>query len=126
MIFKILLPALVALVVYFLGRSHARQGNAIAQRRPNLGPSPAPISRTFQLIAISLVISVVSLASWYIYRDWKESQKTVQIRIVNTQTGKTAVYQALRHKVHGRMFQTTDGRRITLADVERMEMVGLP
>ncbi len=126
MIFKILLPALVALVVYFLGRSHARQGTAVAGREKSALPAPTRLSKTFQLIAASLVVSVISLAGWYIYSDWKNSQKTVQIRIVNTQTGKTAIYRARRHKIHGRIFETIDGRRITLADVERMEVVGLP
>ena len=123
MIFKILLPALVALTVYLLGRSHARRGGQIAAR---VEAASAPLSRTFRLVSAALVVSVLSLAGWYIYNDWRQSQQTVQVRVVNTRSGDTAVYQAIRSEVHGRVFKTTDGRRITLADVERMEVVGLP
>ena len=44
------------------------------------------------------------------------------MRVINANTGEGVTYQARREDVAGRSFRTLDGRRITLADVERMEL----
>lgn len=127
MLFKVLLPALVGVLVYFLGKSHARR-----ERRP------PPISATlqgrirkkqgawhdaFRVAAYVLAGSAVFSAGWFIYQDWAESQKTVTIRVINAQTGESTHYQARQAQVYGRTFRTVEGHQVRLADVERMEVV---
>ena len=124
MIFKILLPALATLIVYLLGKNHARR-----EQRLN---SPAT-SKTIpemekkdksqlRLAAYMLAFSTIGLAGWYIYDDWSQSKQEVLIRIINAETGKVSSYKAIKGQIHGQTFRTTDGRQVRLADVERMEI----
>ena len=126
MFFKILLPTMVGLLVYFLGKSHARRDRQRSLHAPSaqtLQPSVTEKFRTsFRLIAIFLASSAILSAGWFIFESWQESHTVVSIRVINAQTGNSAHYQALKGQVHGRVFTTTDGRQIRLADVERMEM----
>ncbi|MBF0195267.1 MAG: hypothetical protein HQL71_11965 [Magnetococcales bacterium] len=122
MIFKILLPITVIAIVYFLGRFHARKDQPTAIESQETNKLPLPKSNTFQLVAYALVVSVASLAGWYVYQDWQESKLMVRIRVINAKSGKVTLYDAPKGMVFGRAFTTADGRRVTLADVERMEV----
>ncbi|MEO5338992.1 MAG: hypothetical protein H7837_00535 [Magnetococcus sp. MYC-9] len=123
MTLKILLPLLVALLLYFLGKSHARRGglaSPVAHSRPTA--RSARWSRAFRLVAFLLAgVSLLS-AIWIVYEEWQAAHKTVVVRVIHVQTGATTTYQALQGQVHGRSFQTLDGRQVRLADVERMEV----
>jgi hypothetical protein len=122
MIFKILLPLTVIAIVYFLGRFHARKDQPTAIANQAAHKQIPPKSATFQMVAYALVVSVASLAGWYVYRDWQESKMMVRIRVINAKSGKVTLYDAPKGLVFGRAFTTADGRRVTLADVERMEV----
>lgn len=126
MVFKILLPVMVGFLVYLLGKSHARRDQR-RQRQPLSvqAPQPAMTERfhaKFRLVAYLLVGSAILSAGWLVYEDWHASRKVVLIRVINAQTGESTTYQALHGQIHGRIFATTDGRQIRLADVERMEV----
>jgi hypothetical protein len=43
------------------------------------------------------------------------------IRVVDTRSGRAVEYQAARGDIDDREFVTTDGRRIVLAETERLE-----
>ena len=126
MVFKILLPALVGLLVYFLGKSHARREQNRALRPPSSPPTPPSTTEkmrlSFRLTTYVLLASALLSAVWFVYEDWQSSHQVVLIRVINAQTGKSTHYRAPKGEVHGRTFKTTDGRQIRLADVERMEM----
>ena len=122
MIFKLLVPLMIGLFVYFLGKKHARRqlrSSAFTPAEPTLGTK---FHTSFRLVSIALACSALFTAAWLIYQDWQESRQTVMIRVINAQTGNNSEYQALKGQVHGRIFTTTDGRQIRLADVERMEI----
>ncbi|MBF0453868.1 MAG: hypothetical protein HQL72_03500 [Magnetococcales bacterium] len=122
MIFKILIPLLAIATVYFLGKSHARKEQARGVALPRPVGQIAEKGSTFQLAAYAVALSVAGLAGWYIYADWRESKMMVRIRVINAETGQVALYDAPKGLVFGRAFTTQDGRRVTLADVERMEV----
>ncbi len=124
MILKFLLPLTVIAIVYFVGRSHAAKSGdeeavlANSQARQQVTDR----GKRFQLAAYGLAIAVFGLAGWYIYQDYTESQIMVRIRVINAETGQVVLYDAPKGLVYGRHFTTADGRRVTLADVERMEV----
>ena len=122
MIFKVLLPLMIGLFVYFLGKSHARREQYPPSSTPLKPALRERFQNSFRLVAIVLTGSALLSAAWFIYQDWHESNQTVMIRVINAQTGNASEYQALKGQVHGRVFTTTDGRQIRLADVERMEI----
>ncbi|MBF0446784.1 MAG: hypothetical protein HQL67_01140 [Magnetococcales bacterium] len=122
MFFKFFLPILVISIVYFVGKNHARKEQGRLGSASSAAVKADASPPTMQLIAISVVIAVFGLAAWYIYDDWIQGQIQVRIRVINAETGQVALYDAPKGLVHGRSFTTADGRRVTLADVERMEV----
>jgi hypothetical protein len=122
MIFKILLPVAVTFIVYFLGRSHARKESLSEAAHSDSSQQIGEKSNTFQMVAYAVAISVAGLAGWYIYQDWSEAKIMVRIRVINAETGQVVLYDAPKGLVFGRSFTTADGRQVTLADVERMEV----
>ncbi|WP_130471247.1 hypothetical protein [Candidatus Magnetaquicoccus inordinatus] len=120
MVWKIFLPVLIGVLLYYLGKSHARRRQIIPTVLRNTGESRW--RQSFRLAAISLVISALLIAVMVLFNDWRSSQQKVQVRVIHVETGEVVIYQALRGQVHGRTFQTIDGRQVRLADVERMEV----
>lgn len=127
MTFKILLPAIIGLLIYFLGKSHARRRGLPPPVLPSRSPTLADkFHLSFRKIALTLVAVTGVSALWVIHEDWQAGRKQVVVRVIHVQTGETTLYQALQGQVHGRTFQTTDGRQVRLADVERMEVEERP
>ncbi|MBF0370107.1 MAG: hypothetical protein HQL52_11690 [Magnetococcales bacterium] len=130
MLFKILIPAIVIAAVYFLGRNHAHDPKRLQVLPPVVTSDPESgsleKSRAFQLAAFGSAAAVVLVTAWLVYDGWREERQVVIIRVVNTQTGIAASYRSRQGDVHLRTFLTLDGRRVTLADVERMEVAPAP
>ncbi|MBF0401268.1 MAG: antitermination protein NusG [Magnetococcales bacterium] len=121
MTFKILLPLLIGLFIYFLGKNHARRGRVPSAAGQSTGWM-VQVRHSFRLAASLLVGIAVLVVLWVIYDDWRLAHQQVHIRVVNVQTGAFTEYEALRGQVQGRIFYTLDGRQVRLADVERLEM----
>lgn len=122
MLSKLVLPLLLMAAIYVVGRLHAsrqRHGNDPKVGQKAVNYFRGPVGK----IALVLVLSTTITAGGMIYSYWRESTRLVEIRVLDVETGKKTVYEALKGDVHGRLFITRDGRKITLADVERMEMV---
>jgi hypothetical protein len=62
----------------------------------------------------------------FLYTEWREAYQVVDVRVINSHTGAAQTYRAHLKDVQGRSFETLDGRIVTLADVERMELGGSP
>lgn len=121
MTFKILLPLLVGLFIYYLGKKHARRAAMPTGSSPPSGIME-PIRRSFRLASYLLVGFALCAVVWVMVDDWLEGREVVHVRVINVQTGEGVDYQALRGQVEGRIFRTLDGRQVRLADVERLEM----
>lgn len=133
MFFKIVLPLLAIVAIYYLGRAHAvRQGERALQRAeqgrlPPLPAAPEPFSfaQRFKWGAYALAVLMTLSASWFLYSHLSAGRETVTVTVVNIQTGQQATYRAQAREVHTRSFTTLEGKRITLADMERMEVGGV-
>ncbi len=121
MVWKILLPVLVGLLLYFLGKSHARR-RQLAPMVAAMQEEQSPWRRTLRLVASGLVVMAVLTTVVVLFNEWYSARQVVVVRVIHVETGEMVTYQALRGQVHGRTFQTTDGRQVRLADVERMEV----
>jgi len=62
----------------------------------------------------------------FLYAEWREAYQVVTVRVINSHTGVARSYRARLKDVQGRSFATLDGRMVTLADVESMELGGDP
>lgn len=124
MITKILFTAAVIGLVFLLARARTRAQSKSGDSALEHTPSQAKRS-LFPRIAASAVIGVMILASaLFLYREWEDRYRIVNVRVINSDTGYATTYQAYKGDIEGRRFQALDGRVVTLAEVERMELGG--
>ncbi len=103
-----------------------RQAEDDAAGRTPGQPSPPRVpsenERLFRqgawLFLIFMVISAIGIMIFKI----GDRYATVEVRIINTRSGEVRVYRAQRDAISSDHIVTEDGRRIYLADVERMEV----
>jgi hypothetical protein len=94
-------------------------------RTPPPAPAPAPAtvpSRLPRLAAWALIGLMLLISSVILFFEWREGYRIVDLRVINTNTGSSQSYRAHRGDVEDRRFVTVDGRVVTLADIERLEM----
>lgn len=116
---KILLLAAILLAAFLLIRFRRRRSPP-----PGLvvtGADPER-RRLVRQVLYGLLTLVLGGSALYYYLDWRSREEVIAVRVVNIYTGEGVRYQARRGDVGWRRFTTLDGRRITLADVERLEM----
>jgi len=58
----------------------------------------------------------------YLFEVWEAGRRPMTVRVINANTGTVVTYEVSPKDMTGRSFRTLDGRRVTLADVERMEV----
>jgi hypothetical protein len=123
MISKLFLTILliVGLIYYVRSRGSARPPEG--RRREHIATPPARqeplVPRAILYIFIALMLLATSVI---LYFDWEKNYRVVTIRVINSDTGQVSEYQARRGDIDGRTFETLDGKVVTLADVERMEL----
>lgn len=118
MIGKILLTLTVILGAWLVIRARMNRGRpatAEATRPPPLVPPTALRAVAYGLVAVLMAGSLM-----WLYLDWEAGRGLVTVRVINANTGEETSYQARREDVGGRHFTTLDGRRVNLAEVERM------
>jgi len=119
MLSKILLTLSILLVIYGAVRARLRAGRA--RQGPRLTPRPPLISPArVKLLAYGLLVAMVSGSMLLLYIGWEDGREVVGVRVINANTGAMVLYQARRADVEGRQFTTLDGRRVLLAEVERL------
>jgi hypothetical protein len=125
MITKLLLTAFVIGIVYLLAKKRAQGMPGAPPSRRDMTAAALerqPTPRLPRLLAYSLLVIMLGASAVFIFLQWREQYSIVTILVVNTNTGGSVTYQARRGDVTDRSFNTTDGRRVVLAAVERMEL----
>lgn len=72
-------------------------------------------------LATGVVTLMILASAFLLYDHWRDSSEVIYIRVVDASSGRAAEYQAQRGDIEDREFITTDGRRIVLAETERLE-----
>ncbi len=132
MITKFLLTATVILVAWLVvrnrwrggGDEHVQQGRERDQRSDgsvSLMPRGA-----VKLAAYGLVILMLVGTALYLFQDWQHAREIVQLQVVNVYSGEVDHYQAQRSDISRRSFVTLDGRRIQIAEMERLIQIERP
>jgi len=120
MIGKILFTIGVILVVALVWRT--RKAQDLAVRPPPRLINPPPTRRwPVRGLAAGIVALMVAASAFLLYEHWRDSSEVIYIRVVDAGSGRAAEYRAQRGDISDREFVTTDGRRIVLAETERLE-----
>ena len=123
MITKVLFTiAIVGAVIFFTRYAGARQNprRSAVQARPAVGQSrgAAPV----RLAAYVVIALMIAAAALWLVLEWRSAHEILQVRVINSATGAAVEYEAYRRDIDGRSFRTVDGRRVDLAEVERLEV----
>ncbi|MEM7253256.1 MAG: hypothetical protein AAF493_17715 [Pseudomonadota bacterium] len=124
MLGKILITALVIAVVVMVTRARGGGSDDNASPEPTASSAdnsrlPIPM-RTLAYIVAAALIGGALLFYWQHWRDWHE---VVEVRVINTQSGEVAEYQVHKGSIQERSFKTVDGWKVTVSNIERLEML---
>lgn len=121
MITKILFTAMVILAVLVYARHRTARR---APERPAEAPAPAPWY--WRLMPAGLLVAALAAGSLVFWLEWQHEHRIFTARVIDTRSGEVRTYPVYPDEVEGRRFTTVDGRQVTLADVERMELIEGP
>lgn len=106
---------------------------ALRTRRQRRAQSAAPVvapappsrkSRIPQAVAYGMLIMALAGTGFFLFLDWQDNYRVVSLRVIDSRTGKETRYEVRKGDVEGRRFRTVDGKEVTLAEVERLELGG--
>jgi len=120
---KLLFTATVILVAWLVVRNRWRAdddepGSLSNQRSAALGPLMP--RGAVKLAAYGVVILMLVGTALYLFQDWQHAREIVQLQVVNVYSGQVERYEAQRRDISRRSFVTLDGRRIQIAEMERL------
>lgn len=122
MLTKILFTLAVVIGVLALFRWQRQRSGLDTPARDSIRAAPRnggrPVFRWFAIAVIGLSIAGVGL--WLLHA-WRAAGEIVTVRVFDAGSGAMTEYQAYRSDLDNRSFRTVDGRRVTLAETERME-----
>lgn len=118
MITKLLLTALVIFGALLYIRHKGAGGAGQSPRKPS-EPPPWYV----RMIPAALLLGLLATVTFTLWLQWQDAHRVFTARVVDTRSGEIRTYAVYRDDVEGRRFTTIDGRVITLADVERLELI---
>ena len=74
-----------------------------------------------RLLALAVVVLMLLGSAYLLYEHWRDGSEVIFIRVVDAGSGRAVEYRAQRGDIMDREFVTVDGRRIVLAETERLE-----
>jgi NADH:ubiquinone oxidoreductase subunit 2 (subunit N) len=115
MISKLLFTVSVIVAVILLVKLRSRPAPPAATKAPD---ETAQGFRWLALLAAALMVIGSAIFMW---QSWRDASEVVLLKVIDTQTGQVTEFRAYRGDIDGRSFRTVDGRRITLAETDRLE-----
>jgi hypothetical protein len=122
MITKLILTLTVIAIAWLVVKNRQQRVQAIthdSQPEVAAGGSKNPMLRwgAYALLAMLLLGSGA-----YLFVQWQDYTRVVSVVVVDTQTGRSVSYQARRGDIEARRFVTLDGREVSVAHNERIEL----
>ena len=119
MLGKLVFTLAVVALAYLAIRSRSR---AVVARESARSPTTSTQILSARILAyVFLAVALVTGGTVFLL-EWYDDRQVITIRVINSRTGQAAVYEAYKGKIYGRRFETLDGRTVTVADVDRIEM----
>jgi hypothetical protein len=124
MITKILFTIAIIATVIFVSRYRSgRRGRPL--RIPSAaGPAPSRSPVPMRLAAYAAIGLIIAATALWLLLEWRSAHEILRVRVINSATGSASEYEAYRSDIGQRSFRTVDGRRVNLAEVERLEVSG--
>jgi len=121
MIAKILLTLSVIVIAWLVIRQRQRRQAVIDSRPPPIVIKHSP-NGYWRWTGYLLLIMMILGSGLFLYQAWQDHIRIVSVLVIDTQSGNTTRYQAHRGDVEARRFVTLDGREVSVANNERIEL----
>lgn len=119
MITKILFTLLIIVgAVIFLRMKNAQNEQTSPARKAEISENTKMFRQGAYLFMIFMVISAMVV----VYFKIGDNYETVNVHVVNIQTGERVTYQAQQQDIKSKQFTTLQGRTVYVADMERVEI----
>ncbi len=125
MITKLLLTLGVILAAWLVLRNRQKRVIAVANQ-PRLAAQPSRGVNPWKWGGYILIGVMILGSGLFLYAQWQDRYRVVTVSVINTQTGERIDYQAHRMDVAERSFLTLDGREVSVANTERIELQSAP
>ncbi|MBL4820336.1 MAG: hypothetical protein JKY98_05000 [Gammaproteobacteria bacterium] len=83
-----------------------------------------PVS-DFRLAAYLFLILMFGAAALLYYQSWQDDHTILTVTLVRDGNSPAVTYEVYKYQLESRRFTTIEGTLITVADSERMEVLGL-
>ncbi len=97
------------------------------QRAPAVPSPPKGEGRRRMRVAALVVAAVMgggaAVAGWL---GWRHAHEVMAVTVIEAGSGRVSHYRVYRNRLKGRSFETVDGRRVRLAETERLEVSAAP
>lgn len=127
MLTKILFTLAVIIGVFAFVR--LRQQRLLQRQRPPLHlmgedskPKPQPNRWGIRSLAGVAVALMLTASGFLLYDYWRDANQVIQLRVVDTTSGKSTEYSAYRGDVSAKEFITLDGIHVMLSEHDRIEI----
>ena len=131
MLSKFLLTALVIIIAFFVIRQRHLSGNNISQKNRSISRKTEKVNprneftSDLRLGAYLFLTLMVGLGATLYYFDWLDDHTILTVSLHRDNVSQPVSYEVYKYQLEDRSFITTDGRTITVASSERMEILGL-
>ena len=131
MIGKILLTLAVMGIAYLVIRQ--RQVNEAREQTPKKSQSSKSaeaaaepgLSQDLRIASYLFMVFMVGVGAALYYYRWQDDHQILTINLHRADQVQPVSYQVYKYQLQDRSFTTTDGRQVTVASSERMEIIGL-
>jgi len=122
MLAKLFITAVVIYIAWLAVRNRWRETDRDggATRAAGAARPPLVSRNAVRTAAYALVVLMVVGSGFYVFQKWEHRREVLAVQVVDPATGRTQTYEARRGDIEGRSFTTLDGRRIRIADMERL------
>ncbi|MCU7851646.1 MAG: antitermination protein NusG [Candidatus Thiodiazotropha sp. (ex Monitilora ramsayi)] len=121
MIGKILLTLFVIIIAWLVISNRQRRMTAVAAQ-PRVAHAEAKTNSLWKWGGYIFIILMIIGSGLFLYMEWQDRYRVVAVQVIDSQTGKSTYYQARRMDVDERSFVTLDGREVSVAETERIEL----
>ena len=131
MLSKVFLTTFVIIVAFFVIRQRHLSGNNVDQkklaipRETEKNNSKSEFNADLRSGAYIFLTLMVGLGAVLYYFDWLDDHIILTVNLHRDNLSQPVSYEVYKYQLEDRSFVTTDGRTITVASSERMEILGL-
>ena len=122
MLMKLLITAAVAYIAYLVVRARRQDADESAPGRASATRDKAPLipAAAVKLSAYAVLALMLTGSALYLFQHWQQARQVVEVQVINPYNGRIQAYQSRRGDIDGRTFRTLDGRKIRIAEMERI------